>query len=230
VLVNCFSFHSRGTDTSEISQIYDLVRNHHVGGVVLEQANDNFVGPDNSISAAQNLINSLQLIALSPTNETTGSGGQSSHYVPLFIGISQEGDGTPNDQILSGLTPLADEMAIGATWNTSRAKEIGLVLGRELTSIGVNLLLGPSLDVLDSTRTVDSEDLNVRLFGGDLTGWAKWANRTSRAFMREQCSCGSDREEFSGRGSADRPAENEVATVRKSLEQLKQIELAPFVR
>ena len=33
---------------------------------------------------------------------------------------------------------------------------------------------------------------------------------------------------FPGRGSADRPAGEEPATVRKSLEQLKQIELAPF--
>jgi beta-N-acetylhexosaminidase len=33
---------------------------------------------------------------------------------------------------------------------------------------------------------------------------------------------------FPGLGSSDRPADEEVATVRKSLEQLKQIELAPF--
>ncbi|HEX7542358.1 MAG TPA: glycoside hydrolase family 3 N-terminal domain-containing protein, partial [Anaerolineales bacterium] len=33
---------------------------------------------------------------------------------------------------------------------------------------------------------------------------------------------------FPGRGSADRPAGEEPATVRKSLEQLKQIELAPY--
>ena len=33
---------------------------------------------------------------------------------------------------------------------------------------------------------------------------------------------------FPGRGGSDRPLEEEVATVRKSLEQLKQIELAPF--
>jgi beta-N-acetylhexosaminidase len=33
---------------------------------------------------------------------------------------------------------------------------------------------------------------------------------------------------FPGRGSSDRSPEEEVATVRKSLEQLKQIELPPF--
>src|SRR6185503_4596570 len=33
---------------------------------------------------------------------------------------------------------------------------------------------------------------------------------------------------FPGRGSSDRMPEEEVATVRKALEQLKQIELSPF--
>ncbi len=34
---------------------------------------------------------------------------------------------------------------------------------------------------------------------------------------------------FPGKGSSDRPTDEEVPTVQKSLEQLKQIELAPFV-
>ena len=33
---------------------------------------------------------------------------------------------------------------------------------------------------------------------------------------------------FPGRGDSDRSPEEEVATVRKSLEQLKQVELPPF--
>ena len=46
-------------------------------------------------------------------------------YVPLFVGISQEGDGAPHDQILSGLTPLPNAMAIGATWKTEMAQQVG---------------------------------------------------------------------------------------------------------
>ena len=48
-----------GTDTSNKSQIYDLVVNHHVGGVVLSAANDNFAAT-NTVSSAYDMIRSLQ--------------------------------------------------------------------------------------------------------------------------------------------------------------------------
>ena len=217
-----------GTDTSETSQIYDLVVNQHVGGVVLDQANDNFTGPDNTVENAQSLINSLQTIALSG-NSAGVADNSGANRIPLFVGISQEGDSSPNDQILNGMTPLANEMAIGATWNTGNAEATGQILGTELKAMGVNLLFGPSLDVIDSARVENTEDLGVRSFGGD----PYWVGEMGKAYIKGVHE-GSDSQvlviskNFPGRGSADRPAEDEVATVRKSLEQLKQIELAPF--
>src|SRR5512142_644842 len=44
-----------GTDTSDKSQIYDLIVNHHVGGVVLSAADDNFVAAPNTVAAAYQL-------------------------------------------------------------------------------------------------------------------------------------------------------------------------------
>jgi beta-N-acetylhexosaminidase len=218
-----------GTETSSTSQIYDLILNKHIGGVVLEQANDNFVGPEDTLINAQKLITNLQKIALEDPIESISSSQISQNHIPLFVGISQEGDGSPNDQIIDGMTPLADEMSIGATWDTSKAEQTGQILGKELDAIGFNLLLGPSLDVLDSTRTVDSEDLGVRTFGGD----PYWVGEMGKAYIKGVHEGSANQilviaKNFPGRGSADRPAENEVATVRKSLEQLKQIELAPF--
>src|SRR5512147_1490257 len=37
----------QGTSFDENSQIYDLIANHHVGGVILLSANDNFTAVDN---------------------------------------------------------------------------------------------------------------------------------------------------------------------------------------
>jgi beta-N-acetylhexosaminidase len=219
-----------GTDISEQSQIYDLVKNHFIGGVVLDQANDNFTG-DSTLVNAQDLISGLQSIALSEDTFRSNSSDiqTSKRQIPLFVGISQEGDESPNDQILSGMTPLANEMAIGATWDTTNAEATGQVMGKELHDIGFNMLFGPSLDVLDSVRTVDSEDLGVRTFGGD----PFWVGEMGKAYIRGLHEGSVNQiaviaKNFPGRGSADRPAEDEVATVRKSLEQLKQIELAPF--
>ncbi len=146
----------QGTNTNSNSQIYDLIANHHVGGVVLQAENDNFVGAPDTISAAHQLITSLQSIEtqtspLTPTPESNAS-PETKTYVPLFVGISQEGDGPPYDQILSGLTPLPNAMAIGATWKPEMAQQIGKVLGSELSALGFNLLLGPSLDVIEFAK------------------------------------------------------------------------------
>jgi len=49
-----------GLSTEQDSNIYDLVVNHHIGGVMLKAANDNFIGPDGTVGAAHSLIQNLQ--------------------------------------------------------------------------------------------------------------------------------------------------------------------------
>ena len=219
----------RGTDTSVDSQIYDLIVNHHVGGVVLLASNDNFVAEPDTITGAHQLIGALQTIEAEAATQGHGTPPAHNIYVPLFAGISQEGDGFPNDQILSGLTPLPDAMAIGATWNTELAGQVGSILGSELSALGFNLFLGPSLDVVESPNPSAQNDLGTRVFGGD----PFWVGEMGRAYIAGLHAGSNNRmtvvaKHFPGRGSSDRQPEEEVATVRKSLEQLKQIELPPF--
>jgi len=218
----------RGTDTSAESQIYDLIVNRHVGGVVLLAENDNFLGEPDTVANAHGLINTLQSLEWEATASLSPTPDRNT-YVPLFVGISQDGDGAPHDQILSGLTPLPNAMAIGATWKTELAGQVGNVLGSELSALGFNLYLGPSLDVVESPNTSAQSDLGTSVFGGH----PFWVGEMGRAFVAGLHS-GSDNQmmviakHFPGRGSSDRLPEEEVATVRKSLEQLKQIELRPF--
>jgi beta-N-acetylhexosaminidase len=222
-----------GTDAGETSQIYDLIVNHHVGGVVLLAGNDNFVAAPNTLTDAHRLIASLQETerfssTVQVMNAETGRLG-SPAYVPLWVGIAQEGNGAPTDQVINGLTSLPSEMALGATWQPELAEQVGAVAGGELSALGFNLYFGPSLDVLEQTASTSSGDLGTRVFGGD----PFWVGEMGRAYIRGLHS-GSDNRllviarHFPGRGSSDRLPEEEVATVRKSLEQLKQIELAPF--
>jgi beta-N-acetylhexosaminidase len=216
-----------GTDTAPESQIYDLIANRHVGGVVLQAGNDNFVAAPDTVTSAHQLINSLQAIEWDAS--TSSQSDPPSVYVPLFIGISQEGDGSPHDQILNGLTPLPDEMAIGATWKTDLARQVGSVLGNELSAMGFNMYLGPSLDVLESPDPSVLSDLGTRAFGGD----PFWVGEMGSEYIAGLHLGSNNRmvviaKHFPGRGSSDRSPEKEVATVRKSLEQLKLIELSPF--
>lgn len=220
-----------GTETGAESQINTLIARYHVGGVVLMSSNDNFVATDTP-TQTRTLIHDLQRVEWSATVNfaSESSSGQTSRpsYIPLLVGLAQEGDGYPTDQILNGMTPLPSEMAVGATWDTEIAKAVGEVRGRELSQLGFNLFIGPSLDVLETPSSLGG-DLGTRVFGGD----PFWVGEMGRAYV-EGLHVGSEEEllvvakHFPGVGGADRLPEDEVSTVRKSLEQLKQIELAPF--
>ncbi len=222
-----------GTATDSESNIFKLITQQHVGGVVMRQDNDNFIGPDGTIAAAHELIESLQQLNwdYADTGSTFPAVADPNpvNYVPLLIGIAQEGDLYPYDQIINGMTALPNEMAIGATWKPENAKTVGTILGEELSALGVNLLFGPSMDVLDVVKNDTSEDLGVRTFGGD----PYWVAEMGQAYINGVHEGSNNKiaviaTHFPGSGGSDRQPEDEVATVRKSLEQLKQIELAPF--
>ncbi len=221
-----------GTTVDETSQIYDLITNHHIGGVVLLRSNDNFTAAPDVVYDAYRLIGDLQNIEWDDSQMESDpiTGQDRNHkYIPLFTGISQEGDGYPYDQIFSGVTTLPNQMAIGATWQPALAELTGEVMGSELAAMGFNLYFGPSLDVLESPNDTGGAELGTRTFGGD----PYWAGKMGQAYI-SGLHRGSNNtlvvvaKHFPGRGSADRSSSAEAATVRKSLEQLQQIELAPF--
>jgi beta-N-acetylhexosaminidase len=215
------------------AQINDLIVNYHIGGVILKSINDNFVGGDQTLVVAQSLTDQLQRDEYNASLETqTNPDNNETYtptYIPLLIGISQEGDGSPYDQILNGITELPSQMALGATWSTDLSQQVGDVLGKELSELGFNLLLGPSLDVLEVPSQDSGGDLGVRTFGGD----PFWVGAMGQAYIRGVHAGSNGRmvvaaKHFPGFGGSDRLPEEEVATVRSSLEQLKQIDLAPF--
>lgn len=222
-----------GIETVETSEIFDLISNYYVGGVVLKSENGNISQNEDVLQDANSLILNLQKINWNEKNKigSLPEIGFVNDYVPLFVGISQPGGSFPYDQIINGLTPTPSQMAIGATWNISAAEDVGELIGDELSSLGINLFFGPSLDVLDITYNEGNENLGARTFGGD----PYWVGEMGAAYI-SGIHKGSDNriavisKNFPGRGSSDRLPEEEVSTVRKSLEQLQLIELAPFFR
>ena len=221
----------RGRDvTSKDAKILDLIKNRNVGGVILRAANDNFTGPQGTLDEVYRMTSALQK-ARSDASKTVVRNlfgfTYTPQYIPLFIGVSQQGDLYPNDQILSGLTPLPSAMAQGATWDTKQAERVGNTLGNELSSLGINLLIGPSLDV--SQGEMSENDLGVQTFGGD----PYWVGMMGQAFITG-VHHGSGGQiaviphSFPGAGAADRSPQDEVATVRKTNEQLKNEDLTPF--
>lgn len=149
--------------------------------------------------------------------------------IPLMIAVSQEGDGYPFTALRGGFTELPSSMAVGATWDDGNAEAVGRTVGHELEAVGVNMLLGPSLDVVRSPRPGLSGDLGTRVFGGD----PYWVGRMGRAYIRGVHEGSEGRvatvvKHLPGLGASDRSLEEEIATVDKSLQDLRLIELPPF--
>ena len=228
----------QGSEVSPNSPVYTLISDYHVGGVVLLARNDNIVDsvslPSTTSEQVNNLIQQLQTIewdsSLFPQENQESGESSLPNYIPLLVGIPQEGDGYPYDQILTDVTTLPNEMALGATWTPDLASQAGAVLGKELSALGFNLVLGPVLDVLEPPELETAINLGTRTFGGD----PFWVGEMGRAYVRgvHQGSNGQVAvvaKHFPGHGSSDRLPEEEVATVRKSLDELSSFDLAPFL-
>lgn len=207
-----------GANSTDDTAIAQLILDDKVGGVVILAANQNFTNDESAPAQVEALTQALQTLALA--NESP---------LPLLIAIDQEGDGWPYTRLTGGMTPLPSPMAVGATWNPDLAYQMGEVTGRELAAVGVNFVLGPSIDVLNSPRSAGKGDLGTRVFGGD----PYWVGQMGREYIAGIHEGSGGRiatvaKHFPGHGGSDRLPDEEVATVDKSLQELRRIELAPF--
>jgi len=236
-----------GSDVGPGSDIAQLIVQYRVGGVVLLSSNGNFSNQGDTPLQVAQLANGLQQLAFTAAQQATTSippGTQPltgttpvtgtlplgpSPYIPLLIALDHEGDGYPYTRLTNGFTALPNNMALGATWDKANARAIGQIVGRELSAVGVNMLFGPSLDVLNNPRPTLKGDLGTRVFGGD----PYWVGKMGQAYIQGVHEGSEGRvatvaKHFPGHGDSDRRADEEVSTVPKSLQELRKIELAPF--
>lgn len=221
-----------GTEIGADSELAALIREYGVGGVLFCPENGNFGELPAEPTALISMTQQLQGYAAESAQAFAAKSGDAPltpPFIPLFIAAEATLQSVPVTQLISGTSSLPTYMALGATWNLALATAAGQVLGRELAAVGVNMLLGPDLDVLYTPRPGDPSDLGTNSFGSD----PFWVGEMGRAYI------GGLREGSGGRmlivprhlpglGSADRVLEDEVPTVQKTLEELKQIDLAPF--
>jgi beta-N-acetylhexosaminidase len=193
-----------------------------VGGIILQKGNNVFVnerGQDLPRQIAE-LTGELQGVAL---DRDAGPG------VPLLVAVDHEGDGNPLTHLREGFTPVPSAMALGATYDPDVTEAVGRVVGGELSAVGVNLLLGPVLDVLADPRVDSGGDIGTRAFGGD----PHWVGRLGAAYVEGVHRGSGGRvatvaKHFPGHGRSDRSTDDEVATVPKSVDELSAVELRPF--
>lgn len=219
-----------GSYTTEQDAFVELIRDYKVGSVVLTWPNNNIQNEaENTPLQVAELSNRLQQLAYDSSRHE-GEEGES-YFLPLFIAVDHEGDGYPRTHFRSGATPIPSAMAIGATWKPEDAREVGEIIGRELQALGVNMLLGPVVDVLLQPRPEGAGDMHVRVLGGD----PYWVGQMGRAYVRgvHEGSGGgvlTVAKHFPGHGASDRVPDDHVPTVNKTLEALEQSDLVPFLQ
>ncbi len=247
-----------GDEVTDDAAVATLIREYRVGGVLLHPGNGNIVNEGDTWNQVSGLIAQLQRTVwqsqvltqpvsgiITSTQVVTQTNAQTSTlpsavemegikstpspFVPLFIAVNHEGNGMPHTSIVNGVTPLPSQMALGASWKPEYAEAVGNIAGQELRALGVNMLLGPSLDVLEAPRPSSSGDLGVRSFGGE----PFWVGQMGKAYIRGIHSGAEGRiaviaKHFPGLGASDRSLDEEVSTVQRTLEKLRQVDLVPF--
>ncbi len=192
-----------------------LLTEQRIGGVVLSPDQGNFTNLGDTPSELLSITLSLQQQAatLNP-------------FIPLLIGLRQQGDGPPLSAWTSGAMPLPSPLAMGATWDPERVQAVGQALGEELRAVGVNLLLGPPLDVLLEPRP-EIGDAGAQTFGGD----PQWVSRIARAYLSGLLAGSEGRllvapGSFPGEGRAYGRAERTAILTK---EDLVAFDLVPFL-
>ncbi|MEA4811542.1 MAG: glycoside hydrolase family 3 N-terminal domain-containing protein [Anaerolineaceae bacterium] len=220
-----------GSRASMGSDIYKLVMQHYIGGVILSPQNGNFVSED-GISQARNLVGSLQRVAWQSAQAADPANPPANppQFLPLFIGLEQQNVDSSAGQVLDGFSLQPSPLALGATWSTGLAKQAGELLGSELRALGINLYLGPNLDVIETDQSSIAAFAGTGSFGGS----PYWVGEMAKAFTEGLHSGGGGRlavfaGHFPGLGSADRPLDAEISSIQKNFEALKKTDLVPFV-
>lgn len=224
-----------GTDIGSQTSVYKLIYDYRVGGAMLMLENDNFSDNDDIIDSTLKLTKGLQRIAWQKINsdskEAVGmlsDANISSSYIPLLIGTKYNTNLGDNIDSGEGLTRIPGAMAVGATWDTNLARSMGEITGSELSKIGINLYVGPRMDVVDSRIGASSGGKGLESFGGS----PYWVGEMARSFMVGVHRGSSGRiafvgEPFPGLGAAD-SSRMDTPVVNKSLQDLLKIDLAPY--
>jgi len=217
-----------GPSAGDGTDIQKLITQYHVGGVILLGANDNFTDTVATPGQVISLTRQLQTDAITAwfPHSLNATVGDLPAFLPLLIAAPQSEDGYRP----GGLLGLPSAMTVGATWDTAQAETLGTLAGQQLASMGINLLLGPSLDVLETPQPGGSYDMGTQVFGGN----PYWVGTLGQAYVRgvHEGSGGQVAVapgHFPGQGGADRNPDREITTLNRSLDALQQSDLLPFL-
>lgn len=184
------------------NEVADIIRNYDFGAVIYFK--QNLVGTEQ----AYDLTMAMQKAAVS-------DGG-----IPMIITCDQEGGIVYRLQ--SG-TALPGNMAVGATGDCSYARDSGHIIGSELSSLGINSVLAPVVDV---NSNANNTVIGLRSYGDDPTLVGNMAAATIEG-LKDFGVIGCAKH-FPGHGDTATDSHYGLPRVNKSLAEVKDCELKPY--
>ncbi|MBU2883905.1 glycosyl hydrolase family 3 [Psychrosphaera sp. B3R10] len=194
--------------TTLTPELAKMISDYNLGGVIL---------------FSENLQTLPQIVSLN--HQLQQATKSSPSQLPLFISIDQEG-GRVARLPRSISTAFNGNMAIGATYakfNDKFAKITGDIIGKELAATGFNVNHAPTVDV---NVNADNPVINVRSFGEQPELVAKLAYAQLTAMQKHNVIA--TLKHFPGHGDTNVDSHTGLPVVGHSLEQIKNIDLAPF--
>lgn len=182
----------------------DLVRNHHVGGLILFSRN--YENPKQLYT----LIRDLQAVA---TSTSTG--------LPLFISVDQEGGRVA--RLTEPFTKYPPFCCVGNSQSEDLAHRFGQSLATELLDVGINMDYAPVLDVHTNP---ENPIIGNRAIASDPDTVARLANAFIKGFRdKGMIPVG---KHFPGHGDTHLDSHLDLPTVKRDAATLEAVELVPF--
>ena len=140
--------------------------------------------------------------------------------IPLLLGADQEGTWS----VMTAESAMGPgNMALGATGNPQYAYDMYSVIAREMTSVGLNTVLGPACDC---NSKPDNSIIGMRSFGEDPELVAAMTSAAVRG-LQDQGAVATLKH-FPGHGDTRLDSHRGLPTVKRAREELSRIDLAPF--
>jgi beta-N-acetylhexosaminidase len=190
-----------GTAVSE--QTRDLIEHYHVGGVILYK--------NNIINKAQttDFLNELKQVN---TKQNT---------LPLWLSVDQEGGRV--SRMPDEYSKLPTNRAIGKINNAEFSYKLGIILGKELRSVGFNMDFAP---VLDINSNPNNPVIGDRSFGANAKVVSSLGVQTMLGIQAQKVAAVV--KHFPGHGDTSVDSHLDLPIVQTDLKQLRTFEWLPF--
>ncbi|KAK0742495.1 glycoside hydrolase family 3 protein [Apiosordaria backusii] len=197
-----------GWDGTEVTpQIRHLIEEHHLGSILLTAKNLK------SAHQTAKLVQELQTIA-----------HQAGHLQPLLIALDQENGGVNSLYDEDYICQFPSAMGQAAAGNAELAYKVAKATATEVSAVGVNLILGPVLDVLTNARY---QPLGVRAVGDDPQEVSQYGIAAMNGYKDAGlATCG---KHFPSYGNLDFLGSSlDIPIITQTLEELSLSALVPF--